>query len=844
MHHELFLALLGHVGDVIERRTDGFFIRKDAKFLSQAQRSVLDRLLQLGFAYSVLNQFIRCVSFLPSVYLHALAQAVQRLLDRYTDAIVELEAKTLRSRAVFPLSNLLYELEEFRDLLPQLCALVHRLNFNTQRIHGQEETKCVKGAELLTIVHRNTHSGFPRIRHCMQELLYSCHRVVYQQMMAWMIHGELVDPHDEFFIKKKKQDEWTHDPDASVWHEYFLLDLEAVPIDYFPLAVAQSVFAIGQAVRILTRADHFSPHDVQNLIQLVSELAHQPVFDALMLEQKVEIVRRNVAKRLHDEVVVKLNFIGYLHVLKDFFLLARGEVFQTFIERTFDMMLVRPTSRSEDDVNHGVWHDIVHELIPNDEKWSHDFHMQLPLQTFAFNSFVSTDQLSLFYLSKDSNSKCLSVSITECCQSDDSITPSGSIWWQHAQQDGKAFVSDFVLQWEPDNFSRERHYVALFLRNEGVMCPAILRNGSFELQNAHDVYVSINIAIECLTNGMQVMAQVKPSYGGHNGIQTSLIQNIRRECGSSPKLHVRIQYAREEGTTETSTLLTYTKMIAVIINDDVVLETPLDLPQVLQLNATKEMYYIGLGLSSYVQLRDWNLEKYPAETNWRKGSCVHLKDCNTSVTPRELWHALTLRCHVHWPLQLLVAPEILRSYGHLYQFCFRLKRVAYALEVAWKRCMGRSYQTSGTRAAGLVRSRMSFVVRTLELYFQVFVIQCKFNTCVEQIKTADDFDRVKRVHETFVASVVKSCYVHTKTVASALNELLNSCWDFAEYMLQEDTNTELSFDCIARLDKKFHRRFEFLYSVLQISEARNLLFLLDGNGYFTAERERKNQFRQ
>lgn len=170
MHHELFLALLGLTGDVVERRIDGFFVRKEASFLSQAQKSVLDRLLRLGFAYSTLDEFVRQASKLPSVYLHALAQAVEQLLHRYTDAIVELEAKTLRASGVFPISNLMFELEEFIDVLPEVCGLVHRLTTE------QQQGMCVKGAGLLSVVYQSTISGFPRVRQCMQELLYACHR--------------------------------------------------------------------------------------------------------------------------------------------------------------------------------------------------------------------------------------------------------------------------------------------------------------------------------------------------------------------------------------------------------------------------------------------------------------------------------------------------------------------------------------------------------------------------------------------------------------------------------------------------------------------------------------------
>ncbi|KAE9044466.1 hypothetical protein PR003_g2866 [Phytophthora rubi] len=858
MHHELFLALLGHTGDVVERRTDGFFVCKEATFLSQAQRSVLDRLLRLGFNCWTLERFVRQAPALSGVFLHAMAQAVERLLQRYADAVVALEAKTLRASAVFPVSNLVFELEEFVEVLPEVCALVHRLTDAQQNGDG------IKGAKLLSILYQSTSSGFPRVRRTMQELLYACHRVLFKQVLAWMVYGEIVDPYKEFFIKKQEDAAagtllLDKSEAAVLWHQQFTMDLEAVPLDYFPTSVAESVFVIGKAVHILTRANQFSPREVQDVVTAISTLARRPAFDVVAVEHEVEKVRRHVASRLHEEVVVKSDFVGYLRVLKGFFLLSRGEVFQSFIERSFDMMLMRPTAKSEEDVNHGVWREIVRDFIPEDEPWGRDFDLQLPLQTFTLKGFTSTDGLLLSNVSRGPNGKFLAMDSSAGQthgRGEPGVEESSSVWWRHAQMDGNSFSSEFSLQWEQSAFWRGSHRAALLLRNEGPLDPATLVNGSFELDDPRAFYVSIDLAIEHLPgnmNGMRVMAQVKPSCVGESGVQSSPVAEIPMVDGNNPSLRVRIQYARQEVTMTSSKQVMYKKMIAVVVNDVLLLETQFDLQQALRLHAATGEYWMGLGFSSLVRLTDWSLDKFSAKTSWREGSGANLKETNSVVTPRELWHALNLRCNVRWPLQLLVTPDLLRSYGHLFQFCFRLKRVAHALELAWKSGILRSKSTTGRgsatcAAAGALRIRMSFVVRTLELHFQVFVIEGKFKQCVEQIESAGDFDRAKRVHETFVASVVKSCYVHTKTVASALDELLGCCWQFAEYVLQQDVvaggDGELSADRVALLDQDFHRRFEFLYSVLQISEARDLLFLLDSNGFFAAERERRKHQQQ
>ncbi|GMF17713.1 unnamed protein product [Phytophthora lilii] len=822
MHHELFLALLGVAGDVVERRADGFFVCKDASFLSQAQRSVLDRLLRLGFAYWTLERFVETAPSRPGAMLHALAQGVERLLQRYADAVVELEAKALRASAVFPVSNLMFELDEYREVLPEVCGLVKRLT--------DEE---MKGARLLGVL------------------------VLYKQILAWMVYGQIVDPYKEFFIKKQDAAtgvtiEATSDKnaDAVMWHQQFAIDLEAVPLEYFPTSVAESVFVIGKAVHILTRANQFSPREVQDIVSAVSALARRPVFDVVAVEHEVEKVRRHVASRLHEEVVVKSDFVGFLHVLKGFFLLSRGEVFQTFIERSFDMMLVKPTSKSEEDVNYGIWREVIRDLIPEDEPWSRDFEMKLPLQTFALKGFFSSDGLLISNISRGPNGKFLAVTPATAGQTyEPGVEESGSAWWRHAQMDGNAFSSEFSVQWDQNAFWCGSHRAALLLRNEGPLGPAALVNGSFELDDLRAIYVSIDLAIEHLpgnVHGMRVMAQVKPSCVDETGVQASPVVEVPMVDGNNPSLRVRVQYARQEVTMPSSKQIMYKKMMAVLVNDVLLLETQFDLQQALRLHAATGEYWVGLAFSSLVRLTEWSLDKYSAKTSWREGSGTNLKEHNAPVTPRELWHALSLRCNVRWPLQLLVTPELQHSYGHLFQFCFRLKRVAHALELAWKSSIMRSKLSTGkvaAFAAGALRIRMGFVVRTLELHFQVFVIEGKFKKCVEQIESAGDFGRAKRVHETFVASVVKSCYVHTKTVASALDELLGCCWQFAEYVLQQDATgaEELSADRVTLLDQDFHRRFEFLYSVLQISEARDLLFLLDSNGFFASERERRKQ---
>jgi hypothetical protein len=205
--------------------------------------------------------------------------------------------------------------------------------------------------------------------------------VLYKQMLAWMLYGEILDPFDEFFIKRDdskrpgsssatlQQNEHHHEAsgvpsDAFRWQRQFSMDLNAVPTLYFPPAVAEKVFFIGKAVHILSLSNELTPAEAHEIARIMSQVAQRREFDALVLEQAVERIRVEIARRLHDLVVVRSGFARFLEMLKDFFLLTRGEIFHAFIERSFLQMLQKPTSKSEDDINYGMWQPTVREFTP------------------------------------------------------------------------------------------------------------------------------------------------------------------------------------------------------------------------------------------------------------------------------------------------------------------------------------------------------------------------------------------------------------------------------------------------------------------------------------------------
>ena len=60
----------------------------------------------------------------------------------------------------------------------------------------------MRGGELLDELYQNCISGNPVVKTMFSKILYSCHKVFFNQINAWIVHGQLLDICEEFFIHK------------------------------------------------------------------------------------------------------------------------------------------------------------------------------------------------------------------------------------------------------------------------------------------------------------------------------------------------------------------------------------------------------------------------------------------------------------------------------------------------------------------------------------------------------------------------------------------------------------------------------------------------------------------
>ena len=218
---EVLLALLGVPGEVITlvpATSDGgqerFRVSPDLPFLEPPERASLDRRfpgLRLSLPGAVrrargrgrdddgdVTERTRRVVRVQrarvggSLYRRALAAGVSDVLAAYESAILRLEQDILRGVTPALPAALESALSGFALVLPALHVTLRPVI----------ERPDLKGAPLLHHLHAAAlAAGAPQLEAALRSLRARCYRAMYQQLLAWTVHGVLVDPHGVVWVR-------------------------------------------------------------------------------------------------------------------------------------------------------------------------------------------------------------------------------------------------------------------------------------------------------------------------------------------------------------------------------------------------------------------------------------------------------------------------------------------------------------------------------------------------------------------------------------------------------------------------------------------------------------------
>ncbi|KAK9945693.1 hypothetical protein M0R45_011192 [Rubus argutus] len=172
--------------------------------------------------------------------------------------------------------------ESFFVLLPPLYELILEI-----------ERHDIRGGQLLNLLHKRCHCGVPELQTCIQRLLWHAH----QDMLP----------------------------------------------EYIQMRVAESVLFAGKG--------HQGSSQSKPCLRFRMVVSHQPVPGdprknhpsfTKIFECAVDSIRAIAASHLWQLVVVRADLNGHLKALKDYFLLAKGDFFQCFLEESRQLMRLPP----------------------------------------------------------------------------------------------------------------------------------------------------------------------------------------------------------------------------------------------------------------------------------------------------------------------------------------------------------------------------------------------------------------------------------------------------------------------------------------------------------------------
>uniref|UniRef100_A0A665VWU3 Gamma-tubulin complex component n=1 Tax=Echeneis naucrates TaxID=173247 RepID=A0A665VWU3_ECHNA len=385
MIHELLLALSGYPGTIFTwNKRVGLQVSQDLPFLHPSETNVLNRICKLGSDYIRFTEFIEQhtghvhqqehhtnqpnQTGLHGIYLRAFCTGLDSMLQPYRQNLLDLEQEFLGDPHL-TISHVNYKLDQFQLLFPSVMVVVETIK--SQKIHG---------CQILETVYKHSCGGLPPVRMALEKILAVCHGVMYKQLAAWMLHGLLLDQSEEFFVKQgpsaggaaASQEEEEEDlglgglsgkqlrelQDLRLIEEenmlapslqQFSLRTEMLP-SYIPIRVAEKILFVGESVQMFENHNH-SPSRAGKL-------------------------HINTLFQQQNE---KIDFFVFLQIIKDFYLLGRGELYQVFIDLAQHMLKTPPTAVTEHDVN-VAFQQAAHKVLLDDDNLLPLLHLTVDYQ--------------------------------------------------------------------------------------------------------------------------------------------------------------------------------------------------------------------------------------------------------------------------------------------------------------------------------------------------------------------------------------------------------------------------------------------------------------------------------
>ncbi|XP_028156765.1 gamma-tubulin complex component 4 isoform X1 [Ostrinia furnacalis] len=364
-------------------------------FAEQGDAEIYGRICDIAKSHQKIQNFLELTGFQSrksqtvsglrsyGLYAQALSEGIAEVLQSYKKTLVEVESLVIGNHN-YTLSFVYSYVEKYRGLFTTLNKLIVTI----------KERRLV-GCQILSLIQQYILNGNEMVHEAVVKIFSCVNKVFINQLCTWLLYGELRDPYQEFFIFRNQKDEssdtFLSSPSTNTCDKSVISTLQDTTLDcgyhlnanmipyFIPLSLAQEVLFIGKTVILFSydpkkikRSNCFItrpviPHQKcgadsrrftiweekeAEFHTKIQKLKNPEVFEVATLRSVVREIKECVTKHLWNVAVEEAELIHEVRLMKDFYLLGRGELFLELLRLTAHI-LEKPTTRTATrDMNH------------------------------------------------------------------------------------------------------------------------------------------------------------------------------------------------------------------------------------------------------------------------------------------------------------------------------------------------------------------------------------------------------------------------------------------------------------------------------------------------------------
>lgn len=339
MLHELLLALSGHPSSLLYPSADRPEDSKLQDLLSTAEITLLQNLARdLGEKHRSIRErassissthgSIICRAVSTAIISTHLANFQQRILEVERD-ILEENPSLVGAYNVVPLSGLVGAFDGWDRKLQWLWRLVEFIQPDSANKEKEEVSQRPCTADtILGRLRHSTQTGYPDIELIALHLTKIAEGAWLKQVSAWVLYGRLPLVGTDFFVVEEKTDK--ADVNAT---DLYTVKGSLVPA-FVTRSTANSILFIGKSINHIrdkrSIVAHGSSASISPELELLpAHLAHlaslgSPI-NSSSLSAAISAIRLSLSKNALQKLLPQSRVLDLLGILKDFFLLERGE---------------------------------------------------------------------------------------------------------------------------------------------------------------------------------------------------------------------------------------------------------------------------------------------------------------------------------------------------------------------------------------------------------------------------------------------------------------------------------------------------------------------------------------